>query len=216
MTVDRTTALRIILNRQLFSKIVAFNRDANSFPDSMETKSENEVENRLKELNPSLYIFKKKKSDFHSFEDPFLRIAFADSNEIMTLCLYIGACSYTPYLSSRVLKNERQSIIESLDSGVYDFVMTLGRFLLEKSLMTEFFSSFDLSEAFIRRGAALINLYLDEFCKNSTADFIKKKINSLSPDTSIKDVHINPVRFNKLITIILINEIDEKWKDYLS
>ena len=41
-------------------------------------------------------------------------------------------------------------------------------------------------------------------------------INSLSPDTSIKDVHINPVRFNKLITIILINEIDEKWKDYLS
>ena len=94
--------------------------------------------------------------------------------------------------------------------------MTLGRFLLEKSLMTEFFSSFDLSEACIRRGAALINLYLDEFCKNSTADFIKKKINSLSPDTSIKDVHINPVRFNKLVSIILINEIDEKWKEYLS
>ena len=54
MTVDRTTALRIISNRQLFSKIVAFNRDANLFDDSMETKSENEVENRLKELNPSL------------------------------------------------------------------------------------------------------------------------------------------------------------------
>ena len=62
MTVDRTTALRIISNRQLFSKIVAFNRDANLFADSMETKSENEVENRLKELNPSLYIFKKKKN----------------------------------------------------------------------------------------------------------------------------------------------------------
>ena len=62
----------------------------------------------------------------------------------------------------------------------------------------------------------MISNDFDEFCKNSTADFIKKKINSLSPDTSIKDVHINPVRFYKLVSIILINEIDEKWKEYLS
>ncbi|MGN0915839.1 MAG: hypothetical protein ACI4NE_05755 [Succinivibrio sp.] len=206
----------MISNRQLFSKIVAFNRDVNELPDDLVAESVNDVEKILKDKDPSLHIFKKKLSFFHTFEDPGLRLAFADKSEITTLCLYLGACSYTPYLSSRVMKSERQEIIEHLGSSVYDFVMTLGRFLIDKSMMTDFYSSFELSDACIRRGAAVINLYLDTLGEKQTAEFIRKTISSLSPDTSINDAHITPERLNKLISIILINEIDKKWKDYLS
>ncbi len=208
---DRAYALSILEDRELFTRIVAFNgRYGRTLGYRADLYDKNFIE-ALKSADPALLLLQEHKAFEFEFTEGFERTLLVDDNELEFLCRRLGAAALAKMFANTILKEQKNLLFTFIDQELYDFVLKFARFILDESLILNK-ASFD--EDLIRRypnlGAAILGGFWQSLENVKLKEIAKNRLKVLMGDEKEARI-LNPNKLYRFIGKVLSHDKGKLW-----